>query len=159
MDLDIKILKPGDCLLYRPSSFFGYLIAIKTWNKVSHTEVYIGHGRSVASRDGIGVDEYPLRLDGLAYVLRPNQEFNLQKGLRWFYKYAKGQKYDWKGMLVFALAVRQGALDKMFCSECSTRLYRKCDLKPFSNNYNADRVAPATFLCSPTFDEIWRDGD
>jgi len=158
MDLNTKILKPGDCLLYRPSSFFGWLIAIKTWNLVSHVEIYIGNKKSVASRDGIGVSDYPLRTNKLAYVLRPTHKWDINKSLEWFEEDAKGQKYDWKGILVFALAVKEGSWDKMFCSEFANRFYKNGGLYPFSATYNSDRVAPANFLCSPVFKQIWRDG-
>lgn len=157
MDFDTKILKPGDCLLYRPSGFFGRIIAIKTWNRISHVEIYAGKGQSVASRDGIGIDIYPFRSKGLGYILRPTHKINMKKAMYWFYREARGQKYDWKGLLVFALAVKQGAMDRMFCSEFATRFYRKGKIRPFAENYNADMIAPANFLMSPSFHEIWKD--
>jgi uncharacterized protein YycO len=159
MDLDSKILKPGDCLLYRASGFFGHLISLKTWSHFSHVEVYIGNNKSVASRDGIGVNEYTLRLENLGFILRPNRDFNIKKALKWFHDIAKGQRYDWKGILVFTLAAKQGSLDRMFCSEFATRFYRNGDFNPFNINYNADRIAPSNFLISPNFDEIWKDLD
>ena len=159
MDLDLDILLPGDCLLYRPSSIFGRLIALKTWSQISHVEVFIGNKLNAASRDGIGVDLYDLRVDKLGYILRPNKSFNIHKSLDWFYKEAKGQEYDWKGILIFTLAVKQGNNQKMFCSEFATRFYRKGGLKIFSDNYNADRVAPSNFLLSPCFDMIYKDLD
>jgi len=132
MDFDVSLLKSGDCLLYRPSNLFGKIISIKTWSHISHVEVYINNNKSVASRDGIGVDMYDLRTNNLGYILRPNLPLKINKALRWFNKEARGQKYDWKGILVFSLAVKQGNNQKMFCSEFATRFYRKGDFKPFS---------------------------
>lgn len=66
-----RAVKRGDILLYPPRSFFGRLIAIKTWHKIAHVEIYAGDGQSVASRDGIGVNLYPARLDDVKHVLRP----------------------------------------------------------------------------------------
>lgn len=150
-------LKPGDCLLYAPCGFFGWLIALKTWNKVSHVEVYVGNGKSVASRDGQGVGFYELRTKGLVRVLRPRGEFNISSALLWFFNFANGQKYDWKGILVFALAVSEGSRDRMFCSEFATRFYRAGGFHPFAENYDADHIAPAQFLQSPCFEEIARE--
>jgi len=156
MKFDISAIKPGDCLLYKPNGFFGWLIAVKTWNKVSHCEVYNGGGISFASRDGIGVNSYLFRRKQLAYVLRPKTPVNLDAARRWFLADACGQKYDWKGILVFSLAVKQGAKDKMFCSEFLTRFYREGNFHPFSESYDADHIAPAQFLQSPEFDLVWK---
>lgn len=154
---------PGDCLLYRPQPFsrgfmgwlMGRLIAIKTWNNISHVEVYVGQGMSVASRDGLGVNRYVTRWQGMASVLRPVCQFSIIDAERWF-KTVRGQKYDWKGLLCFTLAVKQGSKDRMFCSEFATRLYREAHIQVFGN-YDADKIAPAQFLMCDEFDEIWRD--
>lgn len=148
-------LRPGDCLLYAPSSFWSYVIALKTWNRVSHCEGFLGAGKSVASRDGLGVNVYDTRLVGLAVVLRPTQPFDLGKAQAWF-QTVKGQQYDWKGLLRFVTWGQLGGIDtrdKMFCSEFLTRFYRAGGFDPFHGN-DADAVAPATFLYSPFFDEV-----
>jgi hypothetical protein len=149
-------LKPGDCLLYSGVGFFSWLIQLKTWHRVSHIEVYIGDGYSVAARDGIGVNAYPVREKGLYAVLRPNKPFSLTLATYWFLLVAKGQKYDWKGLLRFASraeVVGNNLDDKMFCSEFAARFYRAGGLDPF-NKEDADAIAPATFLVSPYFDRL-----
>src|SRR2546430_7436827 len=108
----IPDLQPGDALLYRPSTFFGWIIALKTWTRISHIEIYAGGGLSVASRNGIGVGKYPLRLDNLARVRRPRGLFFLDRAMTWF-QTVDGHKYDYWGLLVFAFARRKGASDKM----------------------------------------------
>lgn len=143
-------LLPGDCLLYAPNSFWSYAIAIKTWNKVSHVETYIGDGFSVASRDGIGVGRYPLRTDTLSYVMRP-RSFDLARALAWFAT-VDGQRYDWIGLSRFVLwgaTPTTGKNDRMFCSEFTTRFYRAGGLDPFNDRCDADAVAPAQFLYLP----------
>ena len=112
---------------------------------------------SYASRNGLGVNLYPLRRAQLTRVLRPKASLNMQNAENWF-KTVQGQKYDWMGLLVFSLAVKQGSRDKMFCSEFATRWYRYAETNPVSENYDADRVAPADFLKSPAFDWVWDDG-
>ncbi len=143
------LLRPGDCLLYRPTSLFGRLVALKTWHAVSHVEVYAGSGQSFASRDGQGVDLYPLRLDGLRDVLRPVTPFDLAQAAAWFAA-VRGQKYDWWGLFRF-FTIGRGKPDRMFCSELATRLYRHSGIEPFQPDEDADLVAPFEFLLSPAF--------
>lgn len=154
MNNDPYPYQPGDILLYAPSGVFGWLIAIKTWNKVSHVETYLGNGLSAASRDGIGVATYPVRTNGLVMVRRPIRDLNMEAALAW-HNQCIGQKYDWKGILVFTLAVKNGSKDKMFCSEHATRFARQGGLEPFSRDYDADRVAPANFLTSGAYYTQW----
>lgn len=153
-----RILTPGDVLLYRPTGFFGKLIALKTWSDVSHVEVYIGDGRSVASRDGKGVGNYPFRDTELMYVLRPQAHFNLARAMNWF-KTVDGQGYDWLGLLVFENLRRTGRSDKMWCSNFAARFMRAglpADFHLFGTNLDADKVAPSTFLSSPNLTVFWK---
>jgi hypothetical protein len=167
---------------------FGRLIAAKTWHNISHVEVYAGNawwqqkwqpavaglngqrvaqsfnGRaSFASRDGVGVDVYPLRTTELAYVLRPvvcagNAEtFDLRAGLRWFVT-VQGQKYDWLGLTRFVKA--QGSTkpkDKMFCSAFWLRFMRACGFNPFHTRIDADSIAPGEIPDSPKLEVVWTD--
>ena len=152
-------LRAGDIILYRPSSLIDWIIAIKSWTKVSHCEIYAGEGRSYASRNGIGVNDYPLRHDHIAAIRRPLHEFDFSAARVWFYAKAIGQKYDWKGLLCFVLAVKQGTKDRMFCSEFATRFYNRGQFQPFDPNWDADRVPPSFFLVTPLLETIWQDGD
>lgn len=156
--MPIPELLAGDCLLYRGNSLFDWLIYLKTWTFVCHVEVYQGGGLSVASRNGVGVNLYPLRTEGLAYVLRPKAvygPFDNVAANAWFYTKAQGQGYDWKGLLCFTLAVKQGSPNKMFCSEFATRYYRAGRFNPFAPDYDADRISPGQFLQSPSFDTVY----
>jgi hypothetical protein len=148
-----KFLLPGDCLLYNSGGLIGWIIKVKTWHSVSHCEGYVGFGLSVASRgpqDGVGgVGKYPLRLDGLAYVLRPIPRFDLRKAMAWF-KTVEGQSYDFWGLFKF-VQLGLGNPSKMFCSEFLTRWYRAGEMHPFNRSEDADLVSPAQFLQSPEF--------
>lgn len=148
-----NILKPGDALLYAPSSIFGWVIAVKTGSKRSHMEIYAGNGMSVASRDGIGVGKFPLRTANLAAIFRPPAQYNHRESMTWF-ETVNGQKYDWKGLLVTTLAVNQGSLDRMFCSEYATRHYRRGNVEPFQKEFDADRVVPMFYELSSQFTPI-----
>ncbi len=149
------VLKAGDCLLYAPNSFWGYAIATKTWMDCSHCECFVGDGFSVASRDGKGVAKYPFRTEGLRYILRPNQPFDLDEAMAWF-QTVNGQPYDWAGLARFVTWKRIVPDDnaKMFCSEFLTRFYRSGGFFPFPKHIDADCVAPASFLYSPYFDDV-----
>ncbi len=147
-------LEPGDCLLYGPSAWYDRVIEVKTWSHVVHCEAYIGNGMSVASRNGVGVNSYELRKDDLAHVLRPHPDFKFDAAMKWFREKARGQKYDWLGLLCFTLAVNHGSKDRMFCSEFLTRWYRVGGVNAFHPGFDADKVAPGNFLMSPVFDWV-----
>jgi uncharacterized protein YycO len=151
------LLQPGDHILYRPSSFFGWLIAVKTWTLISHIEVFIGNNQTVASRPGKGVAIFEYDETHAARILRPKTPLNLESGMQWFSTVA-GQKYDYWGLLVFVLARRKGAADKQFCSELVDRFDNAAGFWPFAPEYAPDRLAPAQFLQSAEFTEVWSDG-
>lgn len=161
---EIEIL-PGDCLLYRPKGKFGWLISLKTWHMIGHCECFIGEfvdkndksgtiytNKSVASRDGKGVDVYDFRVDNLCYVLRPPDSFNLVHAMNWFDNQARGQKYDWLGLLRFGWRTKfqpdKMAENKQFCSEFLARFYNKGDW-PLFNTEDCDSIAPFEFLLAP----------
>lgn len=139
---------PGDCLLYRPETFTDWVVAVKTWcTKAIHCEIYLGNEQTLASRPGLGVAIYKFRESGLSCVRRPNVWLNQvhHLDLAWFYSTANGQKYDWLGLLCFTLAVKQGAKDRMFCSEFCVRQYREWGVELFNPECDADTISPAQF--------------
>lgn len=145
--------QPGDCLLYKPTGLFGWIISAKTWHWISHIEIYTGDGQSVASRDGKGVGLYPVREDKLVYILRPNQLFNLPKAMEWF-NLVNGQGYDWLGLLRFSwrksYVPENLTANKQFCSEFATRFYRNGGFDPFPRE-DADAIAPFQYESNPFF--------
>ena len=155
-------LRPGDCLLYGPRGLFGWLIAIKTWHRISHVEIYEGVNgthKVLASRDGLGVNRYTLRVDGLIWVLRPKAAVNLAAATAWFERVARGQRYDVDAILRF-LWPSDGKPDKdpdrQICSAFAVRWYEQAGVDAFSTREDADLIAPFQFNVSPAFDELWR---
>jgi hypothetical protein len=152
----LKALRPGDVLLYRPCSLFGYLICIKTFSDVSHCEVYLGDGKSGASRDGIGVNTYDLRVAQLACVLRPFRYFKRAEAVQW-HNTVVGEKYDWLGLLGFVNVdwlvghrrFVEWKRDRMFCSVYVTRMMRAGGIDLFGRAWDADKTAPGTLKASP----------
>lgn len=152
--MNYRKLKIGDCLLYSGNSPLSWLIKIKTWNKITHCEMYFVNGTSTASRDGIGTGVYPFRDKGLIKVLRPIIPFDSIKLVE-FINNTDNQPYDWFGLLRFVWIgkVPFGNNKKMFCSEYMVRAYRAAGLEMF-NKVDADTIAPWMFELLPNFEDI-----
>jgi len=155
-DFDTTLLKEGDALLYWEPTLVDWLISIKTGYWIAHIEIYAGRGTSVASRNGIGVNRYALRLGGLMSVRRPQGILDLETAEKRFQSDWRGQGYDFKGLLCFYLAVKHGSAKKMFCSEFALRFYRAASIQPFNPDMDADRTAPCEFWKTHEFDTIWQ---
>ena len=145
------VLRPGDVLLYPATSLFGKLIALKTWHPVSHVEVFVGDGRSVASRDGKGVAAYPARLHDVRHALRPVQPVDLAAALRWFKAHADGQPYGWFDLLAFVGVTKDGP--GMVCSSFAVQFLRAGGLRIFRDE-PPNRVAPFQFLTSELLTDV-----
>lgn len=153
------VLQPGDVLIYwTRNSLFSWLIALKTWHCASHVETYIGDGKVIASRNGIGVGTYPLRHDGLIVVRRPKWDFDLRAVLEW-QKTVHGYRYDFTGLLYFIFPWYTEKPDcEMICSEHATWAARVSGGAPFDPAEPADKIAPFEFLVSPAYTTIaWRE--
>ena len=115
-------LQAGDVLLYNSGDITDAIIRWKEGDPdTAHVEVYIGNGKSVASRNGIGVkDVYDFRPAGLVHVRRlriadrfapgppglriengadgqqqrDDAAFDLEAAMTWFAK-VKGAPYGW----------------------------------------------------------------
>src|SRR5271165_3171057 len=102
---DTKTLEQGDFLFYGPKGMFdltSQIIMRRTaWGYAVHVEIYHGEvdgeQMSTASRNGIGVNLYPLRTAQLISVRRAKHNWNYHQAFAWFQNVAKGQEYDWKG--------------------------------------------------------------
>jgi len=152
---DPSILLPGDIILYFTDDPVDYLIAVKTGKRVGHVEVYAGAGQSLASRNGVGVNQYPLRIDGAVCVRRPLGTFSFTAGLDWFTHTAKGQGYDWKGLATFTSLVNEGEEGKMFCSEFAVNFSRACGYNPCNPSQPAFETSPRDFWILGTFETKW----
>lgn len=158
----IPELMPGDCLVYfNRRSVFNWLIALRTWNFDAHVEVYAGGGMSFASRDGLGVNAYGVRMDGLVAAMRPVPELgklDWDAGKAWFSS-VRGQSYGWIDLLAFVFPWwKRRNKTGMVCSPFATRLYRKLGLRVFNPDYDADRIAPAQFRQSAAFETVYHRG-
>lgn len=142
-------LKPGDCLLYQPSSIYGWIIRLKTWHPVSHVEVYAGDGQSWASRDGVGVGQYPLRLKDLYKVLRPTQPLDLGAMAKLAAE-LDGTPYGWKDLLAFTGLKHN--FKGIVCSPYACRLYKVGGLSLFGAE-PCHFIAPFQFETTPLLED------
>lgn len=157
---DIKELQKGDFLFYGAKGIFdlsSQLVMRRTaWGYAVHVEIYHGEGESTASRNGLGVEIYPLRTKQLISVRRSKHNWDYHEAFLWFLNEARGQKYDWKGLLCFTYAVQSGAKDEMFCSEYATRFARKGDLHIVNYRQDADTVSPNDLDKTLALRDVWR---
>lgn len=155
---DWSDVRPGDCLGYFSEEFYAYIVAVKTFYKLSHVEIYEGNNHSLAARYGKknGVNRYELRKSGIAVIRRPIGALDLNDGQHWFETRARGQGYDLLGQLAFFHAGHP-SMCKMWCSEFATRYYRACHFQPFDPEFDADLVPPMFFMVSPMFETVWRN--
>lgn len=156
MNDPIPTLLPGDHLLYgkKPRDIFGLITSWKTWSPAVHIEVYIGNNVSMASRNGIGVNRYPLRTEQLIAVLRPKTPINMVKGLAWFDQAGvKGRPYGWLDLLHFeGFKIKSGG---WICSQFAALFDEACDFLSFNSQYFEGSIDPGDFFLSPVFNWEW----
>jgi len=151
----LKLLQPGDVLLYRRKGIFNWVIEHASNAPVSHCEVYAGNSKTFACRNGIGVDIYDFDPSGLALILRPKTNFDVAKATAYQQSVLK-QKYDWTGLWRAFVQNSWGRnSSKQWCSENSTNVERAAGVEPFDSFIPADMVAPGDFLKSPAFTRVW----
>lgn len=154
-------LRPGDHLLYGAHDFTGWLTGLKTWSPAVHIEIDVGKGKSVASRNGLGVELYDYRPGQLIAVLEPRQTINLDKALRWFnepFDHAecigvRGRPYGWLDLLRF-FNVRRDT-PGWICSQFACLFDHAGDFHPFNDEYANGSVAPGDFFLSNAFAWKW----
>jgi hypothetical protein len=148
---------PGDVLIYTGNSLIDWAIKLKTWSRACHCEIYIGGDKSVAAR-WPRISLYPLRKEGLAYVLRPVGKLDMGTGMEWFYSRANGLPYAYWELLNFYLPYGSINVRGMICSSFAARFLKHCGFMPFAPEWPKDKVAPANFLMLPpqVFDWVWR---
>jgi len=135
------ILLAGDVLVYRACGLYGRVIQVKTWHNAAHVEAYVGNGKSVASRNGIGTGLYPVRMSELATICRPPQSFDVKAAMAWFTA-SPHRPYGWLDLLQFiGLNVETGGV---ICSTFVTEFLRAGGFDPF-NKEPADKIAPFEF--------------
>lgn len=154
-------LLPGDTLLYSKSDFFGWVTAIKTFSPAVHVEKFEGFGMSLASRNGIGVNRYPLRLAQLAAVLRPIEPLDMDAVTKWFEvpfnkvtgEGVRDRPYGWFDLArFFNIKLKT---DGWICSEFAAMVDRVGGLKSFATKYYAGTIDPGDFFLPSCYEWQW----
>lgn len=142
-------LRPGDVLLYKPRGWFswGSLICIKTFSTVSHSEIYIGEDKTIASRESDGVNTYYLMLERLKFIVRPPRQPNMEAMLKW-HTSVLGAGYDFWGLFAF-YNLGHGDTHRYICSEHTMLAMRAGGVEFFSWATDPQKVSPGMFLTSP----------
>jgi cell wall-associated NlpC family hydrolase len=149
-------LQPGDILLYNSGDWVDRLICFRTWSDVAHVEVYLGDGKSAASRNGEGVGVYPVRFEGLRYVRRPQGQFS-KEAAQAFASAMDGTPYGFLDLLKFySLNVPCKGL---ICSQFADLLLRNAGVVAFSEDYDAGAVSPRDFRITACAKTVWSEAD
>ena len=159
-------LKPGDILLFRPTSIMGYLASLFTWSRYSHAamvSVIDGVTYCLEVREFLGGRKIELEKYGGKYEVwrlkdSPYSRFGEHAVLR-MSEYI-GVEYGWKHIIeavllrfVRAYGSRECRKHPPFCSETVSRAYRDAgiDLRPDI----ADRFTlPGDLAGSPYLEKI-----
>lgn len=150
---DPSTLKAGEILLYRDASFVDFIIT--RTGPAGHVEIYEGNGKSLASRNGLGVSRYDLRMDGLIAVLEC-PTLDMAKFTAWF-ETVNGEGYSWGGLLGFGEGETTGQPNQMFCSQFIAEGCKRAGSPVINKDYPSGLVTPSDFLKSPAV--IWKWAD
>lgn len=149
-------LEPGDVLFYSPSDLIGWIIAVKTWTKISHVEAYIGSGRCISARPQ-GVNVFGERIDKcLCCVRRPlmTKQFETRKAWEAVFPFL-GKPYGWTSFEEFFNPWCRHRHASRICSSIVTTYLRGGGCEPFNPDLSADDVSPAQLWQSPNLITIW----
>lgn len=165
------LARAGDVALFNRNGIYNKLIAVKTWSRFTHCEVFVEQMnpdgvnlKTFTSRNGLGklsgVNVYEPDFNGLAMVLRLDDRITFDQAKAWEWaKTTIGQKYDLVGLVAFFWAKRQG-IDNgaMFCSEACARFLRKGGADVF-RGADADTIAPRDFSVNALLRPVWLSQD
>ncbi len=133
----------GDILLYNTQDIVDKIIDLKTAGDVAHVEIYVGDGWSVASRNGVGVNLYPSRLNDIRKVRRLQVPFELSNAMLWFNNGIKGLPYGFTGLLEFENIDWPGK--GLFCSQFATMFLAAGGAPMFADDFHPVKVCPFDF--------------
>ncbi len=156
----LRILQPGDVLIYSGTGFFSRLIKLKTGSEWTHVAVYIGNGLQREFKEGVGAQEVPFRSENLGSIRRPLCVWDRTKS-DGFWDEIKDQGYDYLGLFWSFYARKQGRKNfKMFCSEYVTRdAVRSTGCPAVSEETDADGVTPEDLGKSIAYKTVWMAKD
>lgn len=155
-------LQDGDVLLYdTPADIIDRLIEIHEGGDVAHVEIYAGDGKSRASRNGIGVGEYPFRAEGIKYVLRIANVpafgapvINRAK-VDVFFAANNGDAYDWFALMNFFDIVIPVNHKAYICSTFVADYLIAAGAPAFADKFPSALINPMDFRKTPALFQVW----
>jgi hypothetical protein len=152
MPPDVASIKPGSILLYSTNDLIDDVIGVT--GPAKHVELYRGNGQSLASRNGLGVNQYAFRDEGLIGVLE--SQVDVDKFCAWF-DTVRGDGYDWQGLEGFVVdKVTQQPLH-WFCSAFVAKGCDRAGSPLFNPLWNPSLITPSDFLKSVALHWRWVD--
>lgn len=152
--MELSQIPPGSILLYSTNDLVDFLIELRSFG-VAHVEFYEGNGKSLASRNGIGVDRYDFRDDGRVAVLH-NPLIDVPAFTAQFEK-IKGQKYAFKSLEGFVTGEPATEPNAKICSAMVAYCLLTQPFHTFGHLWPYSQIDPSDFLKTPAHPAIWVD--
>lgn len=160
MQPDLSTIKPGAFLLYNTPGDLVDEIITRT-GPAAHVEFYEGNGQSLASRNGVGVDRYPYRKEGLIGILYPKTGWNslddYVKAFTTWFETVKGDGYDWKGLEGFVVDSVTQSQAHWFCSAFASKGSEMAGFPLFNPMWSCSLITPSDFFKTPALHWEWVD--
>lgn len=151
---DVSNIKPGSILLYQtPDDLVDWIIT--RTGPAAHCELYEGSGKSLASRNGIGVNRYDFRAEGLIGVLEP-AKVDMAAFSAWF-ETVKGEAYDWSGLEGFLLGKVTEGPNELFCSAFIEFGFERQGNPLFNKLWPHGLITPTDYFKSALCKWVWAD--
>jgi hypothetical protein len=150
----IAKIRPGSILLYSSPSIVDWLI--ERTGPCAHVELFLGNGRSFASRNGLGVNYYDLRKDGLI-AIRSHIGVNVDTWVKWA-DTVVGDGYDWRGLEGFLIDRPTNEPHHEFCSAVIELGFRKSQYIELHNKlWPWSLITPTDLFKTPNLNNDWLD--
>jgi hypothetical protein len=146
-------LQVADLLLYSTPELVDDIIEWKTGDNVAHIEVYVGNGLAWASRNGVGVNEYPFRDTGLVYVRRPKLLPDMIEARKWFEDGVRHLPYGFCDILATMNIKSSGR--GVDCSHFVAAFCEIAGCSQFDASYPKNKITPRDFKTSFESLQVW----
>ena len=156
----LRMLQPGDLLIYSGTGWISRLIKFKTSSEWTHAAVYIGGGMVREFRENHGPQEVPFETKNLGEIRRPRCAWDREKSdLLW--KEVKEWEYDYWGLIRSFYGRKQNVANKkMWCSEyAAADCFRATGCRPVSDETPFDAIAPKDLSQSLAYETKWMAKD
>lgn len=152
---DPSTLVAGQILGYHLADDLADFLIERT-GPIAHVELYLGNGESLASRNGIGVGRYPLRMEGITAILTPTFTVDMDAILKWFDS-VNGQPYDFTALSGFVFGENRQTPEHLFCSAFVALAFIRTQQPILNKLWPPALTTPTDLLKSPLVRWQWID--